>query len=154
MSNTPIGNEEQMAQIKALMASKEKADEVNQGDKATNIVEIDYISPETDEHYKGKIIFKRPNVMETMKMGGKKTQILKNAGVIDRDLADPGMMLMAEAIATLEGVVVKCPEWFIDFQKSEDLDLIFHVYGQYNIWKYSFRLNGRRAQEGDSQPSA
>jgi hypothetical protein len=154
MSNTPIGNEEQMAQIKALMEAKEKANEVNQGDKATNMVEIDFLSPETDEHYKGKIIFKRPNVMETMKMGGKKTQILKDSGVVSRELADPGLMLMAEALATLEVVVVKCPEWFIDFQKSEDIDMIFHVYGQYNIWKFSFRSNGGRTQTGDSQPSA
>jgi hypothetical protein len=154
MSNTPIGNEEQMAQIRALMETKEKADEVNQGAKATNVVDIDFLSPETDEHYKGKIMFKRPNVMETMKMGGRKTQILKESGVVDRALADPGLMLMAEALATLEVVVVKCPEWFLDFQKSEDIDMIFHVYGQYNLWKFSFRSNGAGTQEGDSQPSA
>ena len=154
MSNMPVGNEEQMAQVKALMAAKEKADEVNQGDKATNVVEINYTSPDSGEHYEGKIIFKRPNALETMKMGGRKTQILKEAGVVSRELADPGLMMMAEAIASLEIVVVKCPEWFIDFQKTEDLDLIFHVFGEYNIWKYSFRLNGAGAQKGDSKSSA
>jgi hypothetical protein len=146
MSNAPIGNEEQMAQIKALIDAREKADEVNLGDKAKDIVEIDYTAEETGKNYKGKIVFKRPNVMETLKMGGRKSQILKDAGIVDMELADDGVLMMAQAMSVLEIVVVKCPEWFIDMEKLEDSDLIFHIYGKYRAWNYSFRLDGAGVQ--------
>jgi hypothetical protein len=148
-----IGNEAQMAEIKAAMAAKEKADQVNTGDKARYIVPIDFTSLESGAHYKGKIEFKRPNVFEGMKMGGLKTQILKDAGIVDRELADDGVMFMATAMATLKVVVVRCPEWFIDIEKVADSDLVFHVYGEYLKWNDSFRPNGEGVAEGNSQPS-
>lgn len=141
MSNAPIGNEEAMAQVKALMETKENVEEVNRGDKATNVVPIDYTA-ESGKRYTGKVEFKRPNVMEVLSMGGRKTQHLKSAGVVDRELADDGIMMMAQALSTLEVVAVKRPEWFIDMESIIDTDVIFYVYGLYREWDYNFRLNG------------
>jgi hypothetical protein len=144
MSNTPIGNEEAMAQVKALMEAKERVEEVNQGDKATNVVSIEY-EANSGKLYKGKIQFKRPNIMESMSMGGRKTQILQQAGVVDRELADDGVMMMAQSLSTLETVAVKRPEWLINMGTIEDTDVIFHVYGKYREWDLNFRLDGTEA---------
>lgn len=154
MNNAPLGNEAQMAEVRALMSTKEMADTVNQGDKATEAVSVKYTSEMDGKTYEGKFIFKRPNVMEIMKMGGRKSQILKEAGIVDKELADKGVLMMAEAVATLEVVIVKMPEWFIDFQKLEDADLIFHIYGHYTAWSFAFRLNGLIKQEEDSEGAA
>lgn len=153
MATKPIGNEEQMAQVKALMQAQEAANEVSQGDKAKNTVSINYTSDEGNL-YEGKIIFKRPNVMETLKMGGRKTQILQQSGVVDRELADDGIMQMATMIATLETVVEKCPEWFIDIEAITDADIIYHVYGEYLLWDFSFRKAGKGTEDGDSKATA
>lgn len=146
-----IGNEEQMAQVREAMRMKELADEVNAGDKALDVVDIDFTSEESGKHYTGKIVFKRPNVMQSLSLGGRKTQLLKEAGVVDKELADDGVLMMAQAISTLEVVVEKCPEWFLDITKVEEADLIFHVYGRYTLWDYSFRLKNNPALAGDSK---
>lgn len=142
-----LGNEENMEVVRELMekSSKEMNDEVNLGDKASNVVAIDYTTS-AGKHYKGKVIFKRPNVMETLKMGGRKSQLLKEAGVTDLRLVDPGIAMLATAQAALEIVVVKCPEWLIDMDKIEDPEIVYHVYGQFEVWQYSFRPGGVQSE--------
>jgi ribosomal protein L19 len=150
MSNAPIGNESQMEQIRRDMALKEQSDAVSLGDKAKNVVEIDYEAEESGKRYVGKIIFKRPNVMENLKIGGRKSKLLQDAGVEKIELVDEGVYMMAQALATLETVIDKCPEWLIDLASIEDADLLFHVYGKFRAWQYSFRLEGALQSEGNS----
>jgi hypothetical protein len=128
------------------------AKEVNEGADAENVMNVDFTSTEGNQ-YKGKILFKRPSVMEIMKMGGRKSEILRQAGVTELTLVDPSVRMMAQAIATLETVVVKCPEWFLNIHEIQDLDIIFHVYGLYEVWENSFRSSNIKAQTPNSKPA-
>lgn len=150
-----VGNENNMAAVRKMMEEeklKNLTDEVNQGGDAENVVTIDYTSDE-GLHYEGKILFKRPTVMEVMKMGGRKSEILRNAGVTDLTLVDPSIRMMAQSIATLEVVVVKCPEWLLNLEEVTDLDMLFHIYGRYEGWENSFRLRNIAKQAGNGEAS-
>lgn len=136
-ANVEVGNEKQMKEVRELM-QKETAEQVNLGSKATNTVYIDYTS-EYGTEYKGNIVFKRPGLMDTMKMGAHKSEILRLAGVKDLSMVDSGVKFMAQIIATLKTVIVKSPEWLVRIETVEDTDLIFHVYDEYNKWELSFR---------------
>jgi hypothetical protein len=155
MAQQPMGNESNMEQIRKLMEEQKMenlAKEVNEGADAENVMNVDFTSTEGNQ-YKGKILFKRPSVMEIMKMGGRKSEILRQAGVTELTLVDPSVRMMAQAIATLETVVVKCPEWFLNIHEIQDLDIIFHVYGLYEVWENSFRSSNIKAQTPNSKPA-
>jgi hypothetical protein len=155
MAQQPIGNESNMALVRKAMEEQKVenlAKEVNEGGNAENVITVDFTSAEGNV-YKGKIMFKRPTVLEIMRMGGAKSEILREAGVTEIALVDPSVKLMAHAIATLEMVVVKCPEWFLHIRELQDLDIIFHVYGLYEVWENSFRIFNLETQEGNSQPT-
>lgn len=151
MAQQPIGNEDKMAEVRKLMEEKKLealADKVSGGD-AEDIINVDFTS-DFGKRYTGKIQFKRPNVLEVMKIGGRKSEILRQSGVQELTLVDPSVRMMAEAIATLETVVVKCPEWFLDIQKVNDLDLVFHIFTRYEVWSNSFRVGGTDEPQADS----
>lgn len=150
---TQVGNEENMAKIRELRNMQEATEEVKLGAEATNTVIIDYVS-EYGNHYKGAIVFKRPSVMEFMKMGGIKSEILRLNGVQDLKLVDAGVKYMAQVMATLKTVAVKRPEWLINIDNVKDTDLLFHVYEQYTAWEDSFRTKFDATDaEGGSEPT-
>lgn len=145
-----IGNEANMDKVREMMLTK-TAEELNIGDKATNSVAIDFTS-EYGTRYQGNVVFKRPNVMEFMKMGGIKSEILRQAGVQDVKLVDLGVKYVAQVIATLKTVVVKSPEWLVNIDAVQDTDLLFYVHDAYEGWEHSFRLTtGPGKDAGDSQ---
>lgn len=146
-----MGNEQNMEKVRNMMNAKEATEELNLGDKATNAVLIDYLS-DYGTNYKGTVIFKRPNVMEFMQMGGIKSEIFRKAGVKDVTLVDGGIKYMAQVLATLKLVIVKCPEWLVDIEAVKDTDLLFHVHEAYSEWEDTFRKQSFTATfTGDSK---
>jgi hypothetical protein len=142
----PLGNEENMAKVKALM---EQAQQVNVGSELQNGVDIDFTSADGNV-YRGKVVFKRPSVMDYMKMGALKSEIFRLAGVKDLNLVDPTVKFMAHVIATLKTVVVKRPEWMLDIDNMQEPEVLYHVYGKYEVWEDSFRKPDAGESEGDS----
>lgn len=134
-----VGNESNMTKVREMM-KQETAESIGLGEKARNEVSIEYVS-DMGKRYTGTIVFKRPSVMDYMKMGAAKSEILRNSGVRDLTLVDSGVKLMAQIIGTLKTVVVKSPEWLVRIDSVEDTDLLFHVYGEYQEWERSFRTS-------------
>lgn len=153
--NTPVveeGNEKNMEKVREMM-KQETADAIAQGSKATNTVFIDFTS-DYGNLYQGNVVFKRPGVMDIMKMGAHKSEILRLAGVRDMNMVDQGVKYMAQVIATLKLVVLKSPEWLVRIETVEETDLLFHVFDKYNEWERSFRKTSAGVSaEGDSKPS-
>jgi len=131
----PIGNEANLAKVRQLMAQNQQ---VQQGGNMTHGIFIDYVSQEGN-HYTGTVVVKRPTVMDYMKMGGLKSEYLRQAGVQDANLVDDTVKILAHALATLKVVVVKCPEWLMDMDNIREIDVLYHVFDKYEEWDYSFR---------------
>jgi hypothetical protein len=145
-------NEQNMAKVREMMV-KNTAEQVNQGAEAQAGVPINYTS-DYGKQYTGNVVFKRPSVMDFMKMGGIKSEILRTAGVKDVALVDGGVKFMAQVIATLKTVIVKSPEWLVNIDGVKDTDLLFHVYGKYEEWEDSFRPKpSANTTQGDSKPT-
>jgi hypothetical protein len=104
--------------------------------------------------YTGTVVFKRPSVMDYMKMGAAKSEILRNSGVRDLTLVDSGVKLMAQIIGTLKTVVVKSPEWLVRIDDVEDTDLLFHIYGEYQEWERSFRVSADEFPAEGTSPAS
>jgi hypothetical protein len=148
-------NEENMTKVKELMA---QAKQVNLGGELKGGVDIDFTSSYKNDEgsnvkYQGTILFKRPTIQDYMKMGAVKSEYLRKAGVVNLSLVDPSIKEMAQIIATLSVLTVKCPAWFMDIEKIEDPALLFHVYDRYEEWERSFRVPDEKEPTGDSEPS-
>lgn len=142
----PIGNEANMAKIQQLMA---QAQEVNIGADLQNGVDIDFTSADGNV-YQGTVVFKRPSVMEYMKMGALKSEIYRVAGVKELQLVDNTVKFMAHVIATLKTVIKKKPEWLLDIDNMQEPEVLYHVYGKYEVWEDSFRKIDIGESQGDS----
>ena len=152
----PIGNEENMAKVKELMAT---AQEVNAGGNVQNGVLVDYKSEFDGNRYKGRFIFKRPTMMDYMQMGAIKAQMLGAFGYVDPRLIDGAVNVMATTMSTLRVVIVKAPEWLLDESGNLDLEgckdpsLMYHILAKYEEWENSFRPQSEDDEDGDSSPS-
>lgn len=145
MTNRPIGNEAQMAEIRKAMAL---AKEINLGDQGTSgPIEFHYTSRTTGKTYEGTFVFKRPNMRDFMRMGVRKAQRLapEDGTTIQLHLIDPVVRIYAEAISELEVVTKKAPEWLIDengkinYEMLDDPDLVMGIADKYHEWMDSFR---------------
>lgn len=146
MSLTEEQQQENMEKVRQAMRMAEKT---RQGGELTEGEKIDFESLEGNI-YKGYIVFKKPNMGAMMKMGAKKAELLKKAGVTDLKLVDEGVMFMAHVMATLEVVCVKRPDWFMDLEAIEEPELLYHVFGRYQTWENSFRKDLRGKPADDS----
>lgn len=142
-----VQNKENLAMVQKLM---EQSDEINLGTLKREQVPIDYTST-SGYVYKGLVEFKRPSVKDYMRMGAIKSEILREAGVINIELVDSTIKFMAHVLATLQVCMVKCPEWLLNLEAITDTDLLYEVYEKYEVWQDSFRKDIKQKSEGDSQ---
>jgi hypothetical protein len=143
---TKIGNEDNMKKVQQLM---QQAQQVNLGADLKNAVDVDFTSSEGNV-YQGRIVFKRPTIMDYMRMGGIKSEILRQSGVVDLKLVDPSVQFMAHVISVLKTLIVKSPEWLLDIDSVQEPELLFHVFSKYEVWDDSFRKPDAGESEGDS----
>lgn len=129
--NQPLGNEASMAKVRELMGQQ-----VSMGGNLTHTVLISYESEEGNM-YTGQVVFKRPTVMDVMRMGGIKSQILADAGV-NAQLVDNMILQVASIVATLKVVVVSAPPW-LDYNNLHEIEVMTHVFRQFEVWEDSFR---------------
>lgn len=144
-----VGNEENMRKIQEAMTM---ADQVKLGGNLKSAVAIDYTS-ETGNEYTGDVLFKRPTALDYIKMGAIKSEFLRTAGAVSLILVDESVKYMAQVMATLKVVVVKCPEWLLSIEKVADIDALYHVYEEYQKWDNSFRKPVQSPDSGDSKAS-
>lgn len=142
----PIGNEDAMTMVKDLIQQSEQirlAGDLKEG------VNIDYMSTEGN-HYIGVIVFKRPTMKDLLKMGGLKSEYLRLGGAVDIDLVDSSVKAMAQIMATLATVIIKCPAWFMELEDIKEVDLLYHVYDKWEEWDNSFRKPNTEESSEDS----
>ncbi|AKG36085.1 hypothetical protein [Paenibacillus durus] len=122
------------------------------GGKLNEAEVLDFESAEGNR-YKGVLVFKKPTMADLMKIGGLKSEFLRTAGVQDARLVDNDILFTAHMLATLEVVLVKRPEFLFKLNEVKESDLIFHVYGKYQVWEASFRKEFRDAPKTDRPAS-
>lgn len=142
-------NQANMDTVKNLMG---QADNVRLGDNYKTGVAIDYTSPEGNR-YEGTVVFKRPSMKDYMSMGALKAEYLRQAGVVDLTLVDNSIKYMAQVMATLRTLVVKCPEWLMNLENIVESDLLFHIHDKYEEWESSFRKRSEKKPEGTGESS-
>lgn len=140
-------NQENMKKIQEAM---EQAEKIKAGGDLKYGVPIDYTS-DFGRQFKGTVVFKRPTLKDYMTIGGLKSELLRQAGVQNIRLVDPAILLMTEMVATLKSVVVKSPEWLVDIDNVEDVDLLNHVYDKFTEWEDSFRPKNSGTTSEDSR---
>lgn len=149
-----LGNEDNINKVRQMMAAAE-ANNTGLGNKLTSGAVIDFTSEEGN-HYTGTIIFRRPGMKDLMRMGGIKSEFLRQAGVRDISLVDNTVKFMAHVMATLSVVIEKCPAWLLDSKGNIDLgsvhesDLLYHIFSEYEEWENSFRKPVQGTGAGDS----
>lgn len=140
-----IGNEENMEKVRGLMA---KADQIKLGGELEASVPIDYES-EYGNKYQGIIIFKHPTMKEYLKIGALKSEYFRQEGVTNLNLVDATVRFVAQVMATLSVVIVKCPEWLLKLEEIQEPDVLYHVFGKYEEWENSFRKSKKYDGAGD-----
>jgi arabinogalactan endo-1,4-beta-galactosidase len=144
-----IGNEENMDAVKAAMTAHQQ---VQLAGNLKEGVPIDFTSLEGNR-YTGVIVFKKPDMFDFMKMGARKSEILRMAGVKDLYLVDEPIKYMAHVISTLEIVATKRPEWLLKPTEIKEPELLYHVFGKYSEWENTFRKDLPRVSTDDSEAS-
>ena len=99
-------NAEAMAKVRELMA---KADQVNLGGDLMAGVDIDFVT-DFGTHVKGNVIFKRPTMLDYVKIGALKSEYLREGGAVNLQLVDNSIKYIAQVMSVLRVVVVKCTE--------------------------------------------
>ena len=139
-------NVQNMLKVKDLM---EKSEKVRLGGELKTGVAIDYTTTEGN-NYTGTVVFKRPTMQDYMKMGAIKSEYLRSSGVVDITLVDGTIKRMAQIMAVLSTIIVKCPEWLLDLNVIVEPDLLYHVHDKYEEWENSFRKPSDTETSGDS----
>lgn len=149
MTQQPLGNEAQMAEVRKAMAL---AGQVQQGGDRKEGVYIDFTSLEGNP-YKGWVEFKKPTMTDFMRMGAIKSEIFRAAGVKELKLVDDSILFMAHTMSTLEVVIAKRPEWLLKIQAVTEPEVLYHVLAKYNEWEEAFRQDFRDEPAPDSEGS-
>lgn len=146
--------EENMEKIRELKLA-EQSRQIAAGDKFTVDMDIDFESA-TGTKYVGTLTFKRPSILETIRMGVNKAQLLKREmgdDVVPLELLNPEISYFAMVVGSLKVAILKSPEWLLDPEKVVDFDLLIHVYNRYDSWLDSFRKPSIAPPKGDSETS-
>jgi hypothetical protein len=139
-------NAQNMSKVQDLIA---KSEQIRLGGELKTGVVINYTTTEGNT-YTGTIIFKRPTMQDYMKMGALKSEYLRLAGVVELTLVDLSIKRIAQVMAVLGTVIVKCPEWLLDISTIVESDLLYHVHDKYDEWENSFRKPSKTETSGDS----
>lgn len=142
--------EEQRA---AAQAAIETAQKVRAGGELKEGEILDFTSSEGN-HYSGVLVFKKLNMADLMKIGAIKSEMLRVAGVQDIQLVDNDILFMGHVISTLEIALDKRPECLLKLNEITEPDLLFHVYGKYQLWEATFRKDFRNSRENNSEDTA
>jgi len=126
---------ENKVKVRELIA---QAEQIKLGGELKAGVFIDYTS-DFGTIFQGNVIFKRPTMMEYVRIGALKSEYLRKAGVVDPKLVDNLIKLMAHIMSTLNVVIIQSPEWLINLENIQEPDILYHVYEKYEEWEKSFR---------------
>ncbi|WP_311080961.1 hypothetical protein [Paenibacillus polymyxa] len=137
----------------AVLAATEAAQKVRAGGELKEGELLDFTSSEGN-HYTGVLVFKKLDMADLMKIGAIKSEMLREAGVQEVQLVDNDVLFMAHVISLLEIALYKRPECLLNLKKIKEPDLLFHVYGKYQIWEASFRKDFRNTPEDNSKATA
>ena len=144
---------------KTLEKIRELGDKVTQGKDYTTTIDVDFTSV-SGKNYKGRIVLRRPAMIDYMKMGAIKASLLKipvdydeNQRPIypDMDFIDESVKFLSHIISVFKVLTVKCPEWFLYPEKIEDFDVLNHVFERYEKWLGNFRISSGDKFERDSE---
>jgi hypothetical protein len=139
-------NAQNMVKVQELIA---KSEEVRLGGELKTGVAIDYTTT-AGNTYTGTVVFKRPTMLDYMKMGALKSEYLRLAGVVELSLVDISIKRIAQVMAVLGTVIVKSPEWLLNISNVVESDLLYHVHDKYEDWEKSFRKPSDTETSGDS----
>ena len=131
----------------------ELGNKVNSGNRLMHEIYVDYEAPMSGRHYEGYVTFKRPGVMETLKIGSHKATILKLAGITDITMVDNSMHYYATVYAVIQVTVVKAPKWLPKGEELinfDDFDLLTYLFSQYSEWLDSFRTTPVRQEDDEA----
>lgn len=118
-----------------MMSKKRQlGQEIIQGNKRELVTQID--ATHIDPSYVGTFKFHHPTVMENMRIGVVKSQLL--GGLTNVDVLTDNI---AHMVATLSVVLDSKPDWF-DVENMYDYELLEIVYDKYAEWYNSFRKRG------------
>jgi hypothetical protein len=148
-------NREENLQKIREMRLDEQSKQVAAGGKFQADLEVDFTSA-NGSTYKGVVTVKRPTVGETIRMGVLKAQLLKREmgeDLVPLELLNPEISYFAMVVGTLQVVVVKAPEWFLNPEAVVDFDLLIHIYSRYEGWLDSFRKPSDPQPQGNSETS-
>lgn len=122
----------------AIKEAKEEAKVAELGKKimmgVDNKLTVDFDFSHIDPSFKGKFVFHYPSVIDHMKIGVLRAQLLNGL----QEVVDPVTFNIAHYSATLGVVLDECPDWF-DPQKITELEILKEVYDKFDNWASSFR---------------
>lgn len=96
----------------------------------------------------GTFVFHYPSLMEQIRIGTIKAQLLDGVPV---ESVDTATNVAAFMMATLRVVLDSAPEWF-NLDTVDDLEVLSRVFNEYAQWRESFRKGtGESNHTGDSQ---
>lgn len=139
-------NAKNLAKVKDLI---DKSEKIRLGGELKEGVAIDFTSMSGNK-YKGTVIFKRPTMQDYMKMGALKSEYFRAVGIVDLSLVDVAIKRIAQVMAVLSTIVVKCPDWMLDLNSIVEPEVLYHVYDKYEEWENSFRKSNNTELTGDS----
>ncbi|WP_025684576.1 hypothetical protein [Paenibacillus maysiensis] len=140
-------------QQKAVLEAVKTAERVRAGGELKEGELLDFNSSEGN-HYTGVLVFKKLTVAEVMRAGAIKSEMLREAGVQDVQLVDTDVHFMAHVVSFLEVALAKRPECLLKLKEITEPDLLYHVYGKYQVWEASFRKDFRNTPEDNSKATA
>lgn len=121
--------------VKELM---EQAAQIKMGSELQSQVELSFKGSDGKD-YTGIVTFKKPTMMDYLRMGALKAEYLRTAGVVDIELVDRTVKQLAQVMATLKTTIKEGPAWLINIDVIDDIDLLYYVYDKYEAWELSFR---------------
>jgi len=110
------------------------------------ILEIDYESPMTLEHYKGEFAVRRKSLEDEGKVS-QMLHILTNG----TEIVDTPTRVRLTAIANLSIVVEEYPDWWEEVQEFADTATIIHVFSKYTEWQLRPFRERRKLKEEEEK---
>jgi len=141
--------QENMEKVKALMEAQKN---VQLAGNLRKTVHIDFTSPEGNT-YKGDVTFKRLTVGDMLRVEALVAEYFRKAGVTDIRFIDENAKFHARVMATLRVAMVDMQDWLRDMEKLTEIEIIYHVYGQYRNWEDSFLVRSAATASDDGSDS-
>jgi hypothetical protein len=123
----------------------ENLQKITQGKRRTLDIPVDF--SHIKEEFVGSFTVHYPSQMEKIQIGVIKSELLQGNMMIDTETDNT-----VSAIATLEVVLDKYPDWFNPYDPDVEYEILEHLLIEYLKWVRTFReeREARRRAKGDS----